>query len=1683
MREDWSDEVMTVLHSELGHIKELVNQMSEELQGVVQQVRPLGSRWTLAEVMCSENSPLTQQVQQSGKSAFRFGLAQGDLSEVAGRQSLFRMLAQHRPKHIWYSPVCGPWSSWSQLNASRSLQHQQDYQQRRRELLYQLALGITLYRHQVGHGDHFHWEQPRKSLMFKNPCLNEVYVHAQACEFDMCRAGRLTDPESGLFMKKAMTVLTTFAPLYEHFHGMCCDHSHQHQPIEGSCKLANGKTTLRTKYTEVYPRKFARTTAQLLSKGGKWWPFNWQFGMACRSNLCKDRDPNDEALVIKSQFRQKPQFDRSELMTPQARATFGSKRLKSEPGQGNAPTFEMCQEVIQEINQIQPRVGKREITDSEIVKKIQNIFPDKCIIRILACRGMERTMEPPKGLHPQEAPYRKALILRRDGGIQHEKYWERWDNLSKRQLSRPSHSCRINITAFAQDHAKNETITQREFHSNDKQEGPKTNQSNISQESTMSPLPNPEDLQMTPSSHHHQGDLDEFRPSNAEREESSCPPTSEEVSEAVPEATTSDPSTVADESMKGKKDQGTSRALEHAPEASPGQQGFRFRSLPGWEQQAIIRMHKNLGHPSNDRLARALQVNGARPDVVQAALEIKCAACAASMPPKHSRPATLKSMLDFNHKIYLDGVTWTNKQGKNFHFYHVLDAGSNYHMAIGAPAKSSQDLISILSQHWISWAGPPAELVVDSGTEMNSEAFSAFCQRFNIRCTTTVPDAHWQSGKIERHGAFLETMLSRIDQEIPIHDYSSLQLSLNQCTHAKNALSIRHGFAPEIIVFGRHSRIPGSVLSDESRPAHEVALQEDQSLGTTEFKQLLTVREAARKAFHEADNSDVLRRASLRRSCPSRGNFQKGNWVMIWRNNPLQQNRWVGPLRVIIQDDRHTVWCTAHGQLYRSAPENTRLALAEEGQPEGAELPEDITPLMQQITRMQNQPERYQETEAIPTDNIPRSSNLHHPDEPNNPQDTSPYISQDESLAQPDQEPENPSSGETQSNPEEPQPESSGENPEGDSADLVQLLCHEYANALACEDHSPMAWRCEFDINLSEEFKNHQPSETEAWNLLATTAKKARSEVRLSSLSPAELKEFEQAKDAEIQNWIKTSTISAVMRNQIPEDQILRCRWILTWKPLDNVGEEQKPSKTTKVQRTHKAKARLVVLGYLDPRIEEIPRDSPTLNKTSRMLALQVIASHSWSLRSFDIKAAFLQGTPQEGRVIAVDPVPELRKALSLKPHEICRLNKSAYGLIDAPYLWYCALVSELVRLGFEASPFDPCCFVLRSKSADGQQSQLEGILGIHVDDGIGGGSAVFEDKIKQLEKTFPFGSHKVSAFTFTGIEINQHHDHSITLNQSAYVRKINPIAIESNRKSQPELPVTESERLALRGLVGSLQYAAINTRPDLSSKLSFLQSSINQATIETLMDGNRVLHEAKKHHEVTITIKPIPHQHLRFMAFSDASFSSAKKPDSHAGSIIVSTHQDITNNCECPLSPLTWGCRKIQKVVTSTLSAETMALASTLDQLSWLRLYWSWIHDPSVNWKQPETTLTQLAPAITVPTLQPESDMAITDCKSLYDLVTRTAPPSCSEFRVSLMARAIKESLREGTSLRWVPSGAQLADALTKAMESNFLRETLKYGRYRLCDEESTLRERAKTKDRLKWLKGQTANPKVGSH
>ena len=58
----------------------------------------------------------------------------------------------------------------------------------------------------------------------------------------------------------------------------------------------------------------------------------------------------------------------------------------------------------------------------------------------------------------------------------------------------------------------------------------------------------------------------------------------------------------------------------------------------------------------------------------------------------------------------------------------------------------------------------------------------------------------------------------------------------------------------------------------------------------------------------------------------------------------------------------------------------------------------------------------------------------------------------------------------------------------------------------------------------------------------------------------------------------------------------MRARWVLTWKSIG------------------KAKARLCALGFQDPDLTEVPRDSPTLSAASEALIMQDLRRHQDSI-------------------------------------------------------------------------------------------------------------------------------------------------------------------------------------------------------------------------------------------------------------------------------------------------------------------------------------------------------------------------------------------------------------------------------------------------------------------------------------
>ena len=202
------------------------------------------------------------------------------------------------------------------------------------------------------------------------------------------------------------------------------------------------------------------------------------------------------------------------------------------------------------------------------------------------------------------------------------------------------------------------------------------------------------------------------------------------------------------------------------------------------------------------------------------------------------------------------------------------------------------------------------------------------------------------------------------------------------------------------------------------------------------------------------------------------------------------------------------------------------------------------------------------------------------------------------------------------------------------------------------------------------------------------------------------------------------------------------------------------------------------------------------------------------------------------------------------------------------------------------------------------------------------------------------------------------------------------------------------------------------------------------------------------------------------FASFGDASFASAKQLSAQQGLFIMACSPKLAVNETTEFSPIVWHSKQIGRVVRSTLSAEAYSMSSSLDKLTWIRCIWGYIKNPDFQWYRPETSLKN-----------EQKGLMITDCKSLYDLITKNAVPNCQEWRTTIEVMLLKEQSKEHTICRWVSTAIMLADCLTKPMDATFLRTVLQLGKFRIYDEDLTLKQNATRKYGVTWVNDKMGN------
>lgn len=347
-------------------------------------------------------------------------------------------------------------------------------------------------------------------------------------------------------------------------------------------------------------------------------------------------------------------------------------------------------------------------------------------------------------------------------------------------------------------------------------------------------------------------------------------------------------------------------------------------------QDAIRKLHRNLGHPPNHDLVRILKHALASEEAIQAAREFSCPACQSRSKPHVPLPAQPDRVVDFNKQIGIDVKNLPGwKPNQKIKALNIVDQASGFQRMIPFfEPETSQLLRSLLETHWISWAGPPSDIVLDPAQTNLGEPLVIPLENQGITIRVIAAEAHWQLGKTENHGGWFARVLQRV-----IDDHSpSTKEEWLECvhhSHIKNAMIQHHGFSPQQYVFGRNIDIPSDLLNEPLRIVPATA-----SLTNAAIAKSQDMRNTARKAILELQDSRALRTALAARP-RAQITYQPGDLVAYWRAQKWikgelhQQGAWYGTAIVLGTVGRNLILIHRKTVL-RCAPEQVRPATSEE---------------------------------------------------------------------------------------------------------------------------------------------------------------------------------------------------------------------------------------------------------------------------------------------------------------------------------------------------------------------------------------------------------------------------------------------------------------------------------------------------------------------------------------------------------------------------------------------------------------------------------------------------------------------------------------------------------------------------------------------------------------------------------
>ena len=563
---------------------------------------------------------------------------------------------------------------------------------------------------------------------------------------------------------------------------------------------------------------------------------------------------------------------------------------------------------------------------------------------------------------------------------------------------------------------------------------------------------------------------------------------------------------------------------------------------------------------------------------------------------------------------------------------------------------------------------------------------------------------------------------------------------------------------------------------------------------------------------------------------------------------------------------------------------------------------------------------------------------------------------------------------------------------------------------------------------------------------------------------------YQEAEEKEWNSWkqydsceVLSEEESARVLQESP-NRVLPSRYVYRNKNAGLIDEQGRPLPT-------RARARLCLQGHLCPDAQtgQVQVDSPTVERVSTMLFLHLAVSYGWTKNWYigDISNAFLQGAPLVGKQPMYMKPPKQGLA-GVKPNQLLRLLKPVYGRPDAPRAWYEELARVLTgELGFCKSCIDPAVFMLRDP-----KGILVGAMVVHVDDLMfcHDGSEMGKRVAEKLAKRFPFGTwdrvaEKPCGVTYCGKEIRLQSEagrEQVVLSQDGFIDgRLEEMEVSRERRRRPEMYATEEERGNFRSVVGSLQWLATQSRPDLAFETNQLQKRIADLRVADLIRANKAVKEAKLH-RMRIVFEDLGRD-AELVVYSDAGLYSSVGVEiseqeandvlqssfdkrlvySQKGGVVGFVKRGSTETKSTPnhINILDWRSSTNKRVIESSFAAETHAALMAMRMGHFCQVLTSELRFGSDVVGSVEDDGWDDLVSMTL----------VTDCKSIYDTVHKDGQHISDKANVvhAVLLRQMLSTRRAQckTKLLWVRTRHQIADGLTKGRRSKKLREQVSSG------------------------------------